>query len=377
MPITAHFSSAFFVKSETFIYHYLRHMETFHPICLGWRLENLGSFEFPTEDLYLLQHPRYSFSWFRYGLLKRFFKRDFYFEKILKERDVRVIHAHFGHNGAQALRLRGKPGVPLVTTFYGADLSRYDVIEPLKEQYNRLFSEGEMFLVEGAHMKEKLHQLGCPREKIHIQRIAIPIDRIKYKERKPKSGHAVKFVFCGRFTEKKGLIYALSAVKKVKEERPGCALDFCIIGDGELRGEIEDFVKDHGMAGYVRLPGFLNYDAYLKEVEEADIFIHPSVTASDGDSEGGAPTTILEAQAMGLPVLSTTHADIPNIVAPGKSALLSEERDIDGLSRNIIELLENQDRWPQMGKEGRRFVEAHHDIKEAKELEKKYGRLIG
>jgi colanic acid/amylovoran biosynthesis glycosyltransferase len=121
----------------------------------------------------------------------------------------------------------------------------------------------------------------------------------------------------------------------------------------------------------------LNYREYLKRVEEADIFLHPSVTASDGDSEGGAPTTILEAQAMGLPVIATEHADIPNVVVPDRSALLSAERDVNGLARNILFLLENQQLWSRMGKTGREFVEQYHDIKkEVLNLEEKYRQVL-
>jgi colanic acid/amylovoran biosynthesis glycosyltransferase len=101
------------------------------------------------------------------------------------------------------------------------------------------------------------------------------------------------------------------------------------------------------------------------------------VTAQDGDSEGGAPTVILEAQAAGMPVIATNHADIPNIVVPGQSALLSNERDVEGLVKNIAHLLDHPEQWEIMGKEGRAFVEKFHDIKkEAEALEQKYRSLL-
>lgn len=375
-PIAAHFSNAFFVKSETFIYHYLKHMKRYAPICLAWRTGNLDRFPFPRLNLYSLQLPRKTLKWFIYGIAKRLLNRNLLFEDILKERGASILHAHFGHNGVQALQLKRKLNIPLVTTFYGADLSRYDVIRPLKKQYKQLFQRGQLFLVEGDFMKEKLHSLGCPLDKIQIQRIAIPVEEISFRERLPKGNNTVKFLFCGRFTEKKGLIYALEAFKKVREQNRN--VHFCAIGDGELKEDIEIFVKKHRMSDCVELPGFLDYKEYLERLEEADIFIHPSVTALDGDSEGGAPTTILEAQAMGLPVISTYHADIPNIVVPDRSAILSAERDIDALARNITFLLENQHLWRDMGKTGREFVEQCHDIKkETPKLEEKYKTLIG
>ena len=233
-----------------------------------------------------------------------------------------------------------------------------------------------MFLVEGEHMKEKLASIGCPRQKILIQRIAIPVDRISYVPRKPKqAGEKVILMFVGRFVEKKGLLYALRALEMVRERNRD--FEFRIIGDGALRDEIDGFIVDHDMAGYVKMLGFLGYADYIGQSQEADLFLHPSVTAADGDIEGGAPTVILEAQAMGMPVISTIHADIPNVVVAGESALLSPERDVVKLAANILDLLDNRDQWERMGGIGRAFVEKHHNLKtEVAELEAKYDKLL-
>jgi colanic acid/amylovoran biosynthesis glycosyltransferase len=151
-----------------------------------------------------------------------------------------------------------------------------------------------------------------------------------------------------------------------------------MVGDGPLRSEVEKAVARLGMASYVKLLGFLGYRDYLEEMTAADFFLHPSLTASNGDSEGGAPTTILEAQAMGMPIVSTTHADIPNVVVPGKSALLAPEGSVAALAEHIGVLVTERERWQAMGAAGRRFVEEHHDVRrQAASLEDKYESLIG
>lgn len=374
MHTIAHFSNTFFVKSETFIYHYLSHMKHTRSICLAWNLENLDYFSFPKEDIYSLQLPKFSPRWFYHGIRKKLTGRNVHFESIVKKRNAGLIHAHFGHNGVQALALKKHLDIPLVTTFYGADLSQRQMVDSLLPEYRGMFEKGDLFLVEGPHMKSVLQGLGCGPEKIKIQRIAIPVETITFKERKPKNNDTVKLLFCGRFTEKKGLMTALEAVKIARQTSN--RFTFSIIGDGQMMNRVRDFIRVHNMDSYVELPGFLPYDEYLRRVEEADLFLHPSVTASDGDSEGGAPTTILEAQAMGLPIISTNHADIPNIVVPGKSALLSDERDAKQLAQNILHLLDNQDLWSPMGQTGREFVQKHHNITtEAKNLEAIYHNL--
>jgi len=309
-----------------------------------------------------------------------FYSRDRGSEKIasafLLDRRAKLIHAHFGTTGILTSRVSKALDVPHITTFYGFDISKLAREEKWLKLYNSLFREGDLFLVEGPHMRSKLQDLGCPEEKIRIQRIAIPIDQIAFRARMPKKkGEKTIIIFGGRFVEKKGLIYALRALKEVRTKYRD--FEFRIIGDGPLKNEIVEFIARNHMGDYVRLLGLLGYHNYLKEMREADVFLHPSLTASDGDSEGGAPTTILEAQAMGMPVVSSFHADIPNVVVPGKSALLSEEKDWKGLSGNIINLLENQGEWEEMGSAGRSFVEERHDIKkEVTTLEGKYLSLI-
>ncbi len=375
-PIVAHINFSFFAKSETFIYQYVSNLNKFYPIYLANEFVNLDQFYALKQDMYKITINRYTFKWFFYGVLRKYFGIDIIAERIMKERNVKLIHAHFGPNGVNALRFKKKWLVPLITTLYGYDISKLAKIPEWSERYRVLFLKGDLFLVEGPYMKSKLMDLGCPEQKIKIQRIAISLERTPFKPRKPKKDdEKVILIFAGRFVEKKGLIYALHAIKKVKEKYK--SLEFCIIGDGPLKQEIEQFIRDHRMDDYVKMFGFLTYENYLKEMQKADIFIHPSITASDGDSEGGAPTSILEAQAAGMPVVSTYHADIPNIVVPGKSALLSNERDWQSLSQNITYLLENQHIWKDMGKAGHTFVKKYHDIgKEVNILEDRYNLLI-
>ena len=116
-------------------------------------------------------------------------------------------------------------------------------------------------------------------------------------------------------------------------------------------------------------------DAGFK-LDRAHVFVQPSLTAPDGDSEGGAPTTLLEAQACGLPVLTTRHADIPEVVREDDSALLSEEEDVGGLAANISLLASGPERWASMGRAGRAHVEARHDVRRlATDLEILYATL--
>lgn len=365
-------NGCFFQKSETFIYAFVSNHKRFHPICLATQSVDLEQFSFAQEDMYNTYTPRFSLRWFQ----KKFLGIDAKAESVLRQRKARLLHAHFGSTGVHALALKKRLRIPLVTTFYGYDISQLARLKPWRRLYRRLFRGGDMFLVEGPYMKSRLIQLGCSEEKIQIQRIAIPLGQMTFRVRRAKKkGENVILIFGGRFIEKKGLLHALEAVKLLRQDYGN--FEFRIIGDGVLKNKIVKFIEQNRMASYVKLLGFLPYEQYLQEMQKADIFVHPSVTAADGDSEGGAPTTILEAQMMGIPVLSTYHADIPNVVVPGESALLSPERDSDGLRQNLARLLEGQDQWERMGRAGHDFINTHHNIdKEITELENKYDSLL-
>ena len=374
-PIVGHVNASFFGGSQTFIYNYITSLRDFHPILLARRFENLDQFPVPPEDSYTISFKRYSPRWLYYTALRKLSGRDTLLTKVLRMRKTSLIHAHFGLNGYYSLHTAEELDIPLVTNFYGFDLSIEKYLDKVKGEYGRLFAGGDLFLVEGPHMKSRLQGIGCPEEKIGIQRIAVPIDAMRYRPRKPGRGEEkAVFVCAGRFVEKKGFIYALKAVKEAHKHFGD--LELRIIGDGPLRKEIEDFIAANNMETYVELKGFLRYESYLEEMQEADIFIQPSVTASDGDSEGGAPTTLLEAQAMGMPVLAFEHADIPYVVMPGRSALLCTEGDWRALRENMGHLLENRDEWEKMGECGRDFVRERHDVaKEVVALENRYHEL--
>jgi colanic acid/amylovoran biosynthesis glycosyltransferase len=85
------------------------------------------------------------------------------------------------------------------------------------------------------------------------------------------------------------------------------------------------------------------------------------VTAPDGDQEG-TPVSLLEAQACGLPAISSRHSGISEIVLDGQSGYLVPERDVDGLADRLAYLAEHPETWAAMGLRGRRHIGEYHDI---------------
>ncbi|MBD3270947.1 MAG: glycosyltransferase [Elusimicrobia bacterium] len=375
-PVIAHINKHLFQKSETFIYNYIVNLKHYEPICCTARKVHPELFPFPSENLYVFPQPH---SLLRFlGMYSRidYIGKGLQLREILRTRNARLLHAHYAYSGYLLLPLKKELDIPLITMVYGYDVSLLPQENQWKINYAMLFRDGNIMLAEGLHMKSVLMKLGCPEEKIRIQRIAIPVTKIPYRERAPKkTGYKIIFLFCGRFVEKKGIMFALQALTKAKQA--GVNFEFRLIGDGPLHPAIRKYSAEHDLDANISLLGMLNYQQYLQQLDQADLFLHPSTTADNGDSEGGAPTTILEAQAAGVPVIATTHADIPNITLPDRSALLSPERDIEQLFTNIMRICSDQKQWAAMGKAGRSFVEQYHDIaKEIYNLESIYASVI-
>lgn len=357
----AHVMGSYLAQSETFIWQYMHKFVCAYPVVIAESMQNLKQFPLQKGKLYRIYGPRMTYPWLVDNMFRRILRRPHgYATRILRKEGVRIIHAHFGPIGCNYLPVSLSLNIPLITNFYGYDLSVKDIINQHQEAYVELFKKGKHFLVEGPCMQEKLISLGCPEEKISIQRIAIDLERYSFRERSWDGKRPIHLLFVGRFVEKKGLEYALQALAKIRKDY---SFQFRIIGGGKLEQSLRSLNSKLGLTKEIVWLGVQPHGKVIEELQTCDILIQPSVTASNGDSEGGAPTIILEAQACGVPVIASTHADIPYITCSNESALLSPERDVDSLTHNICQLFENSEAWSRMGKKGREHVEKDHDVR--------------
>ena len=262
----------------------------------------------------------------------------------------------------------------MVTTFYGLDVSALPR-EPLwGGRFERLFAEGTLFLAEGPHLAERLVGIGCPAEKVRVQKLGVDLSAIPFKpDRDPREGPVV--LMCGAFREKKGFPDGVRAFHRIAQQYPSARLH--IIGDGPRKPEIEAIVRELGLQDRTSFLGFLPFTEYVKHLLGSRVLLHPSITASDGDTEGGAPVTIIESMASGLPVVSTLHADIPTVAPDGSCALLAPERDVDGLAERLDTLLGDQELRNRLVAGGRSQVEEHHDaVQQGERLEAIYDEVV-
>ncbi len=212
--------------------------------------------------------------------------------------------------------------------------------------------------------------MGCPEEKVIVQHLGVNIEKIPYIPRGINSDGKIRILASASFKEKKGLPYALEAFALVREKYKN--LEFLLIGgvpnenDPECSREqkaIHDIIEKYKLEDSVKLLGYLKYDEYIKVSQMAHIFISPSVRASNGDTEGGAPVSITEMSAAGMPILSTYHCDIPEVVIDGKTGLLAPERDAETLADKIEYLISHPEKIYEMGKNGRQYIQEEYSLK--------------
>jgi len=371
-------SGPYLPMSQNWIYWQIVNLEGYEPVVYCYRTENLDLFSLNTvRSLEVKYHCN-----FLSVIIDKLIRRLpvlFLFALLRDKPDI--IHAHFGNSGFRALILKKFSNLPLVTTFYGFDLSCLPEKSPRwKSRFLKLFRQGDFFVVEGACMRRRLIALGCPEGKILIHRIGVDLDKIKFLPRKIGEDRQIKILISARFCEKKGIPFALKAFALVRKENLGVNLMLTIIGDANKNSssdcyekrKIIGLVKEHSLEGNVRFLGFKKYSEFLQELYNHHIFLSPSITAVNGDAEGGAPVSIIEASASGMPVISTLHCDIPEIILNGKSGYLVPEQDIESLKDKLNYLIHNHNEWVKMGLEGRRHIEKYYNIvnnvKKIKEL---------
>jgi colanic acid/amylovoran biosynthesis glycosyltransferase len=246
----------------------------------------------------------------------------------------------------------------------------------------KLFEHGDRFLVEGTHMRDSLMALGCPDEKVGVQHLGVNLERIEFRTRQPDDDQAVCVLVAGSFREKKGIPYAIEAFGRVREMNRN--LQLTIIGDsaGAPREEREKrailrIIEKYRLRDHVRWLGYQPYPVFMQELYRHHIFLSPSVTSTDGDTEGGVPVSIIEASASGMPILSTKHCDIPEVVLNGESGYLVQERDADALAEKLELLASNPCLWRSMGQKGREHMEREYNAKtQGERLEEIYDEVL-
>ncbi|MBK9764550.1 MAG: glycosyltransferase, partial [Flavobacteriales bacterium] len=239
--------------------------------------------------------------------------------RLLKKHRTTAVLAEYGPTGEAMLEICQRTGVRLVVHFHGIDAFHVKLLKD-NNNYQRIFKRAFAVVAVSREMEQQLLKLGCPREKLHYNCYGIEVDRFtpSAPDRAPKH-----FLAVGRFVDKKAPHLTLLAFHKAWQRDP--ELRLTMAGEGPLWESTKQLAQAEGLGNVVDFPGVITSEQVAQRMQQVRAFVQHSVVTADNDHEG-TPLSILEAMASGLPIISTRHAGIPDVVEHGVEGLLCEER---------------------------------------------------
>lgn len=279
-----------------------------------------------------------AFNIFKYGHLSHSLYLPSIVGNIKSVYEADYFVAHFGTCGtiANSLRELGVLDGKIVTVFHGFDISIKEILSRYKKQYANLFAEGDMFFPISHLWKDKMISLGCESSKIEVIRMGIHVDEFLYKER--NIGKTLNIVSVCRLIEKKGIEYSIRACSILKENN--IPFKYTIVGYGPLEPSLRSLIDQLGLKDVVTITGFQSQSNVKAILDKSNVFVLPSITSENGDMEG-IPVALMEAMANGLPVVSTYHSGIPELIENNISGYLCDEKNIKQISDKLIFIFNN------------------------------------
>lgn len=297
---------------------------------------------------------------FFYKLQKKVLRKSNYWlsEKFLRDslidNKIEVVLAQYGDHANLHLSIVKELNLPLIVHFHGYDASIREIIEK-NDKYKEVFEYCQYVVAVSKQMYEKLLKLGCPEEKL-IYNVYGP--REEFFNVEPLFSKQ-QFLAVGRFVEKKAPYYLIISFMKVVKKFPTATL--VMAGEGSLLETCKRISKALGMNENIQFPGVIDAGSFKQYLSESVAFVQHSVTAANGDSEG-TPLAVLEASLAGLPVLSTKHAGIGDVVVNEKTGLLVDEHDVSSMTSNMLKILQDKKLAKKMGQCGKRHIKNKYNI---------------
>ncbi|NQU66500.1 MAG: glycosyltransferase [Candidatus Marinimicrobia bacterium] len=270
--------------------------------------------------------------------------------KYLQQNKIQLVLAQYGPSGVKMMDICHSMNIPLFVYFRGYDAYRKEILDSYGKFYPQLFKIATKLFVVSHEMKDQLVRLGADKGKIIYNPSGADINRFTYHNagKNPRM-----FLSVGRFEETKNQNATILAFQHVVEKFPDARL--ILVGDGPLRESCTPLVTSLNLGHAIEFTGILPHDDIARLMSQSRAFVLHSTTPPSGDKEG-TPVSIMEASASGLPVVSTIHAGIPDVVTDGETGYLVDEGDIDGMADRMMRFANDPNLATQFGLAGHRLI---------------------
>ncbi|MAL59280.1 MAG: hypothetical protein CMC14_04455 [Flavobacteriaceae bacterium] len=272
----------------------------------------------------------------------------------LKKHKISAVLVEYGIHAHTILPIIKMTKLPMVVHFHGFDASVPEAIEGCNN-YKEVFEYASRVIVVSKVMKQMVIELGCPAKKI----VYTPCGpRPEFGAVQP-TFTSNQFIAMGRFVDKKAPYYTILAFKQVVNKYPDAKLKMA--GDGPLLNTSANLVRHLNLENNVQFLGVISLEEFKVHLSQSIAFVQHSVRASNGDMEG-TPVSVMEAGLAGLPVVSTYHAGIPDVILHNETGLLCEEHEVDVMGKHMIQLLGNPLLAKQLGDKNRKRIKEHFSL---------------
>ena len=368
------FLEYFLAPTETFVYNQLQSLSKHNDVwvfCCEIRNREI----FPYEKIKVLNSRfglRKKLRAFLENKLKFYSFRDAALRTSIKNEinnlQPDMIFSHFGPN-ALLWEANMTGHFPHFVMFHGYDASfLLSSSGSYRNKLKQLLAKPYIYPI---FVSKALHQNAelLIKNKFHAHISRLGIDTSFYKPyTQNRKGKIVRFVQVASFVEKKGQEILLRALNKIINH------DFkmIFIGDGPLLSYCKSLCHQLDLTGKVVFKGHLSRYAIKEQLAQADIFVHPSCHSKTGDIEG-IPTSIMEAMAMELPILSTRHSGIPELIENGIHGILVPERNVASLAKGLLNIMD----WNKMGNNRVRIERDFNLYTQCSKLDRYFNEVLG
>ena len=377
-PVVASYCTTFLKREMAHIYRQVTSLRTFETFVMTKTRQNAD--RYPFDDIELVGNPTKNF-------LRRFYLKyirrtaavvyrgEFQvLDGILRRRRAQLMHIYFGHTAVHLLPFIKAWDKPCIVSFHGADIAVREHQPGYEAQMREMLQTVPLVLARSQSLRDQLLQLGCPPERLALNRTGVPLDQFPFVKRVAPADGRWQLVQACRLIPKKGLTTALRAFAQFREHYPEAT--FVIAGDGPMRDELKAWVAKLGLGRSVRFTGFLTQNKLYQLYVSSHIFLHPSEMMADSNQEG-IPNSMLEAMSSGMPVVATYHGGIPEAVESGVTGLLVPEKDPQALCDALQQLADSEEMWTRMGQDASDFITANFEQHaQIRHLEQQYQNVL-
>lgn len=281
-------------------------------------------------------------------------------DKLIAER-ADVLLAEFGTMGARCVNISKKAGIPLVPIFYGYDAWHSKTLDEYKVDYLQMFSISPLIFGVSKDICAQLVALGCAENKVRYLPCYVNLDRFAFSER---SFAEPRFLSVGRFCQTKAPFITIMAFKQVVEQIPEAKLTMIGNDDGGVLETVSSIIKAYNLENNVELLSSCTSDEVRDKMYDSSIYVQHSITTPFTGDKEGTPVAIMEAMATGMPVISTRHAGIAEMITHGETGILVNEFDYIGMANEMIGLVGDKERMKTMGMAASESIRSNKLVKE-------------